>query len=87
MAVQPCRYDNIIILSQGEAGEDDARTESETILILLLLRGLLEEYPEESKQTKLITEVLDSENQPLVARAGVRDFIISNRIPYFLIFS
>jgi hypothetical protein len=28
---------------------------------------------------KLITEVLDSDNQPLVTRTGVRDFIISNR--------
>ena len=36
-------------------------------------------FPEESKNTKLITEILDSENQALVARAGVYEFIISNR--------
>ena len=31
-------------------------------------------------KTKLITEILDSQNYPLVARAGVKDVIISNRL-------
>ncbi len=76
--VEPFNYDNIIILSQGQAGdENDERTESETIVILLLLRKMLEDHPD--AHTKLITEVLDSENQPLIAKAGVHDFIISNR--------
>jgi hypothetical protein len=84
IAVKPARYDNIIIVSQGQAGADDETTESETIVILLLLRSILSGAQEklaagEFKDTKLITEVLDSENQPLIARAGVRDFIISNR--------
>ncbi|MHC4608672.1 MAG: CASTOR/POLLUX-related putative ion channel, partial [Planctomycetota bacterium] len=30
--------------------------------------------------TKLITEVMSSENQELISRAGVNDFIISNRL-------
>ena len=77
--VHPYQYDNIIILSQGQIDDDDETTESETIVILLLLRGILENAPEMSHRTKLITEVLDSDNQSLVARAGVRDFIISNR--------
>ena len=85
LAVEPSRYDNIIILSQGQLGDDDETTESETIVILLLLRGILENSPRTDKQTKLITEVLDSENQPLVARAGVRDFIISNRFVSMLL--
>ena len=33
-----------------------------------------------SKNTKLITEILDSQNDALVARAGVQDVIISNRL-------
>ena len=78
-AVEPFKYDNIIILSQGQADDASAeRTESETIIILLLLRKMLEDKPEGST-TKLITEVLDSENQPLISKAGVHDFIISNR--------
>ena len=81
ISIEPFHYDNIIILSQGSAGDedDDERVDSETIIILLLLRNIFREYPEESANTKLITEVLDSDNQPLVARTGVNDFIISNR--------
>ncbi|MEL7335330.1 MAG: hypothetical protein AAFN70_03900, partial [Planctomycetota bacterium] len=78
---EPFNYNNIIILSQSDSDESDAeRTDSETIIILLLLRNIFEEYPEQAKGTKLITEVLDSENQPLVARTGVNDFIISNQV-------
>jgi hypothetical protein len=79
-AVEPWKYDNIIILSQGNEGGNDERTDSETIIILLLLRRLFRDRPAEAAGTKLITEVLDSENQPLVARTGVNDFIISNRV-------
>ena len=80
MAVEPFKYDNIIILSQaGGPQVDDERTDSETIVILLLLRRIFDENQDQVGDTKLITEVLDSDNQPLVARTGVRDFIISNR--------
>ena len=85
----PFQYDNILILSQGSGDSDDERMDSETIVILLLLRNIFREetrdHPASYKHeinghtTKLITEVLNSENQELVARAGVNDFIISNR--------
>src|SRR5690606_13522431 len=87
-ALEPFKYDNILILSQGSGGEDDERMDSETIVILLLLRTIFRENAalagdpgrnKDARTTKLITEVLNSENQELVARAGVHDFIISNR--------
>jgi hypothetical protein len=79
LRAEPFKYDNIIILSQGNKENDDERTDSETIIILLMLRNIFNTLPEKSKNMKLITEVLDSENQALVARTGVDDFIISNR--------
>jgi hypothetical protein len=84
MEIEPFNYDNIIILSQGQGDNgsgnvDDERTDSETIVILLLLRKIFNEHPEEAANIKLITEILDSENQSLVAKTGVNDFIISNR--------
>lgn len=88
-ALEPFKYDNILILSQGSGGEDDERMDSETIVILLLLRTIFRENAalagdpgqnKDARTTKLITEVLNSENQELVARAGVHDFIISNRL-------
>ena len=80
-SLEPFRYDNIIILSQSEGESDPEETDSETIVILLLLRSILDENsrPASDHRTKIITEVMNSENQELVARAGVNDFIISNR--------
>src|SRR5690606_16064954 len=87
-AIEPFKYDNILILSQGSGDADDERMDSETIVILLLLRTIFREMTQgrsaakhevNGHTTKLITEVLNSENQELVARAGVNDFIISNR--------
>lgn len=83
MSVKPFEYDNIIILAGAgsETGEIDAgRIDSENIVALLLLRRIFSQYPKESSNTKLITEILDSQNDVLVARAGVHDVIISNRL-------
>jgi len=87
MSVEPFHYDNIIILSQtresGLSGSgvmsSEEQTDSETIVILLLLRNIFDKHRDLVGDTKLITEILDSDNQPLVARTGVKDFIISNR--------
>jgi hypothetical protein len=78
LALEPWNYDNIIILSQGGDEVDPEKTDSETIIILLLLRKIFDERG--GSPTKLITEVMDSANQGLIARTGVNDFIISNRL-------
>lgn len=83
VSVEPFRYDNIIILAghDSEGVQVDAgRVDSENIVALLLLRRIFSQYPEESRNTKLITEILDSQNDALVAKAGVQDVIISNRL-------
>mgnify|MGYP002623056576 CR=1 FL=1 len=80
LAAEPFKYDNIIILSQSDAEGEDERVDSETIVILLLLRRIFEDHQEEVGDIKLITEVLDSDNQVLVASTGVQDFVISNRM-------
>ena len=86
MALRPFEYDNIIILAGGGEDEVDvAQVDSENIVALLLLRSIFNEHPEQSRSTKLITEVLDSQNHPLVARAGVKDVIISNRLVSMII--
>ena len=72
-------YDNVLVLSQGGDGADPEKVDSETIIILLMLRNQLEQLPPGQPRPKLITEVMDSKNQSLVARTGVNDFIISNR--------
>ena len=86
MASEPSKRDNVIILNGGDdkignASESDAQT----ILILLLLRKIFEQHPDETVNTRLITEVMDSSNQNLISRVGVKDFIISNRVISMLI--
>ncbi|MDJ0853209.1 MAG: hypothetical protein QNK04_32990 [Myxococcota bacterium] len=81
MARKPFEYDNIILLAGGGDEEADVQQiDSRNIVTLLLLRSIFSRFPEESRDTKLITEVLDSQNHPLVARAGVKDIVISNRL-------
>jgi len=75
----PFSYNDIIILSQGHEISDPEKTDSETIIILLLLRSIFAENPERAANTTLITEVMNSDNQELISRAGGNDFIISNR--------
>ena len=83
-SVQPFSFNTVIILPQKPEQELSAeRVDSETIIVLLHLRKLQRQVEEQYGRkvgTKLITEVLDSSNQELIARAGVNDFIISNRM-------
>ena len=86
LASQPSKRDNIIILNGGDdrignANESDAQT----ILILLLLRKIFDQYPDETVNTRLITEVMDSNNRNLISDVGVKDFVISNRVISMLI--
>ena len=81
----PFMYDNIIILSQNNEGTSSEVTDSETIKLLLLLRSIATKTAQKSPPTKLIGEVMDSVNQDLVARAGVHDFIISNKLVSMLL--
>ena len=82
-ALKPFEFDDIIILPQSLGTNGDAeRIDSETIVVLLLLRSMRKEILAEGGKitTKIVTEVLDSNNQGLIHHAGVNDFIISNRI-------
>ncbi|MEZ6141933.1 MAG: hypothetical protein R3B84_15280 [Zavarzinella sp.] len=83
LSLEPFGYDNIIILPQRPDDEMNAeRTDSETIVVLLHLRRISKELAEKgiTVKTKILTEVLDSQNQDLISRAGVNDFLISDRI-------
>lgn len=83
LELKPFEYDNIIILASNDGESDDIDTQqvdSENIVALLLLRSIFDSNAANNRDTKLITEILDSQNYPLVARAGVKDVIISNRL-------
>ncbi len=76
--LDPASFDQALLLSQGRnGGGNEHTTDSETILILLLLRQLLAET---GSDTKLITEILESSHSALVRHVGGHDFIVSNQL-------
>ncbi len=78
-SLEPFSYDTIIILPQKpRQGLDPEVADAETLISLLHLRECRPENSE--RETRLITEVLISNNQDLVSEVGVNDFIVSNRM-------
>jgi hypothetical protein len=77
--LEPGKRDNIIILTGTDETHTAEEADSHTILILLLLRKVFEEAEFDNGLPRLITEVMDSRNQGLISKAGVKDFIVSNR--------
>ena len=74
----PFDYDNIIILSQSMADQKADKIDSDTLIILLWLRKIKKEKGQTN--TKIITQVLNSENQEIITQTDVDDFIISNKL-------
>ena len=75
---KPYDYHNIIVLSQDLREQSVDKIDADTLVILLLLRTIAKHT--ESHQTKIITQVLNSENQEIITQTDVDDFIISNRL-------
>ncbi|MBN2444214.1 MAG: hypothetical protein JXJ04_22815 [Spirochaetales bacterium] len=80
LAIAPFSYNNIIILAQDEHDYTPEKVDSDTMLILLLLREIRKQTGIHEIQTKIITQVLNSENQELIEKTNVDDFIISNKM-------
>lgn len=76
--IKPFGYDNIIILSQELNEQRPDKIDSDTLIILLWLRKIKESVAD--VKTKIITQVLNSENQEIITQTDVDDFIISNKL-------
>ena len=76
-------FNNVLVIPQNPSSDKNAeQIDTETLLLLLVLRKIKRtSSPSKSKvQTKIVTEVLNSQNHALVDHAGVDDFVISNRM-------
>jgi len=76
IALDPDKYDHLVILSQDSEDHDADKVDSDTLVILLLLRGIVKDQA----SPKILTQVLNSENQELIHQTEVDDFIVSNRL-------
>jgi 5S rRNA maturation endonuclease (ribonuclease M5) len=79
-AIQPFDYDQVLILSQKESELSPEKIDAETLMILLMMRKILSEDPLLKPHTTIITQVLNSENQELLAQTEADDFIASNKL-------
>ncbi len=78
--INPFSYNNVIILAQNEYDYSPEKVDSDTLVILLLLRKLSGKGKHNTENTKIITQVLNSENKELIEQSNVDDFIISNKL-------
>jgi ribosome biogenesis SPOUT family RNA methylase Rps3 len=76
----PLEYDNIIILSQSNEDYNPEKVDSDTLIILLIIRKIIKDLKIKKHKTKIITQVLNSENQELIQQSNADDFIISNKL-------
>ncbi len=74
--VNPESYDTVVILSQSMEEQSADKIDSDTLIILLLLRKVVNNY----NGLHIITQVLNSENQEIITQTNVDDFIISNKL-------
>lgn len=82
--LQPYYRNNIILLSNIHIHDNAEEIDARTIMILMLLRQLIRKN-ESQHVPQLITEVMDSNNQSLISNAGVRDFIVSDKLVSMLL--
>ena len=65
-------------MSQDLNDQSADKIDSDTLIILLWLRKIKESIDHDN--TKIITQVLNSENQEIITQTDVDDFIISNKL-------
>ncbi len=78
--LEPQKYKTVILLATE--GDNAEEIDAESISILMNLRQffrLEEKATGKPIHSKIITEVMDSENIELVLQTGVKDFLISNQ--------
>ena len=79
-SVNPLDYDNVLILSQDSGEQSPEKVDSDTLMILLILRKIRKTLGKSKDDTKILTQILNSENQELIQQTDVDDFIISNKM-------
>lgn len=79
-SLDPWTYTNILIVADTIKRPQGEDSDSDTLITLLNLRTLLGEGPDRSARPTIITELVRSENEPLVNHVGVYDVIVSNRL-------
>ena len=79
-SLKPHQYDNVLILAEESESVDEV--DLKTISRLLALRHFFQNREKEigsPVKTKLVTEVIDSDNADIFFQAGAKDFLIPHK--------
>ncbi|MFV0484158.1 MAG: CASTOR/POLLUX-related putative ion channel [Bacteroidales bacterium] len=78
-ALEPFSYDVVMVLANVENEMSSDEIDSRTLLISMMLGRMKTELGEGGSKTKLISQVLMSENQELMPSRDLDEFIVSNK--------
>ncbi len=79
-SLKPYEYNSISILASS--GKNSEEIDAKTLTILLEHRQIFQDYTQETGNTvttNLIAEIVNSDDTELVVKAGVKDFLLSNK--------
>ena len=80
-SLKPYEYNSISILASS--GQNSEEIDAKTLTILLEHRQIFQDYTQETGNTvttNLIAEIVNSDDTELVVKAGVKDFLLSNKL-------
>jgi len=79
-SLQPYSYDTVIILPQNPDVRAAEKNDTDTLIILMMLRQIKTMHHHQNTNTKVISQILKSDNQDLTSQTEIDDFICSNRL-------
>lgn len=77
--IDPFSFDTILILSPRQNISNNEDIDSDTLIVSLMLKKIAKET-QKGENTKVLSQMLNSENQDLILQTNVDDFIISNKM-------
>ena len=78
-AIEPEKYDSIMVVSGKKPGESDERADSECIVTLLILKQIRMTLGDSWNAT-VVAEIRNPRNRKLATAAEIDDFVISNEV-------
>jgi hypothetical protein len=80
VSLNPYSYDNVVILPQNIHEPSPEKMDTDTLIIMMMLRQMKLQPGFVETGTKLISQLLNSDNEDLIIQTDIDDFITSNKL-------
>ncbi|MBN1234115.1 MAG: hypothetical protein JXA60_12230 [Candidatus Coatesbacteria bacterium] len=78
--IDPISFTSIIILSDQLLYDNLESSDAKTLIVLLILREIMQQYPERRSEVNISSEILSIKNKELATISAINDFIVSNKL-------